>query len=317
MQPERPLLLQDEDLWYGLLWQRCLFIVAILNFAMWWRITQYPGHIPQHKWLCLAFILGCALRGSMPRVDVERTCFYDSFLSTPLIGRTVATVAEMCYIKQVQMVAMVVQLKDIPNPSKWVVMAIAVAETSSWLGVTTTFQLFHAVEESIWTLSVLSMVIYSFIFYWRRRKTVGWVDFLLHLQDRNEATCTAYWMVVIGVPYICFMCYIDVPMYITRYLQDTADGKTYFGVVEGLVDTASCKVVTQSYNAWKEEIPWMTGYFTFFVWTSIRMLMPVQRYGLIRALFPHSKIAEKVLSDDPAPLLSTWFPFYSQKDKAA
>ncbi len=37
-------------------------------------------------------------------------------------------------------------------------------------------------------------------------------------------------------------------------------------------DMAQCKKVTKSYNDWKDDMPWLTGYFTFAVWSSILMV---------------------------------------------
>jgi hypothetical protein len=33
----------------------------------------------------------------------------------------------------------------------------------------------------------------------------------------------------------------------------------------------SCQIVTQRYEDWKDEMPWLTGYFTLAVWCSLYM----------------------------------------------
>src|SRR5262245_35866377 len=42
----------------------------------------------------------CGFRSLFPRVDVERVCLWDTWLSAILLGRTAATVAELCFALQ-------------------------------------------------------------------------------------------------------------------------------------------------------------------------------------------------------------------------
>ena len=51
--------------------------------------------------LSAAYVFGCAFRSVLPRGDVQRICLFDTWLSQPsLVGRSVATVAEICFIIQ-------------------------------------------------------------------------------------------------------------------------------------------------------------------------------------------------------------------------
>src|SRR5688572_3982015 len=45
--------------------------------------------------LCAAYVFGCAFRSILPRADVQRICLFDTWLSSVLIGRSVATIAEI------------------------------------------------------------------------------------------------------------------------------------------------------------------------------------------------------------------------------
>src|SRR5271154_5081664 len=47
-----------------------------------------------------AYVLGCAFRSVLPRADVQRICLFDSWLSSVLVGRSIATVAEICFAIQ-------------------------------------------------------------------------------------------------------------------------------------------------------------------------------------------------------------------------
>src|SRR6516225_1303607 len=50
--------------------------------------------------LCAAYVFGCAFRSFLPRADVQRICLFDTWLSSVVIGRSVATVAEVCFAAQ-------------------------------------------------------------------------------------------------------------------------------------------------------------------------------------------------------------------------
>ncbi len=50
--------------------------------------------------LSAVYVLGCAFRAIVPRADVQRIGLFDSWVSSVLVGRSVATVAELCFIAQ-------------------------------------------------------------------------------------------------------------------------------------------------------------------------------------------------------------------------
>ena len=50
--------------------------------------------------LCGAYVFGCAFRSILPRADVQRIVLFDTWLSSVMVGRTVATVAEICFVIQ-------------------------------------------------------------------------------------------------------------------------------------------------------------------------------------------------------------------------
>jgi hypothetical protein len=58
-------------------------------------------------------------------------------------------------------------------------------------------------------------------------------------------------------------------MYWSRWLLDQADGHAYMSVADGMVDVGRRWSVSYRWEDWKDEIPWMTLYFTFGVWSSI------------------------------------------------
>src|SRR5262245_9206191 len=91
--------------WWGL-----LTLVSGVNIAVWfvlYRTLQEPRiggpgspSIELMLLLCAAYVFGCAFRSFLPRADVQRICLFDTWLSSVMIGRTVATVAEICFVAQ-------------------------------------------------------------------------------------------------------------------------------------------------------------------------------------------------------------------------
>src|ERR1700747_3640494 len=92
--------------WWGL-----LTLVSAANIAGWVslyrRLHDQPtgtlgntSSIELMLLLCAAYVFGCAFRSFLPRADVQRICLFDTWLSSVVIGRSVATVAEVCFAAQ-------------------------------------------------------------------------------------------------------------------------------------------------------------------------------------------------------------------------
>ena len=59
------------------------------------------------------FIFACGTRSVFPRIDGPRICFYDYWLSYPLVGRTLATFGELAFVYQLTLIT-----KSIANGEK-------------------------------------------------------------------------------------------------------------------------------------------------------------------------------------------------------
>src|SRR6476659_77143 len=91
--------------WWGL-----LTLVSGVNIAVWFALygtLQEPrtsgfgsASTELMLLLCAAYVFGCAFRSFLPRADVQRICLFDTWLSSVVVGRTVATVAEVCFAVQ-------------------------------------------------------------------------------------------------------------------------------------------------------------------------------------------------------------------------
>lgn len=175
-----------------------------------------------------------------------------------LAGRTVATIAEIAIIVQCSILLREAGKGAEDQLSVYVarliVPIILIAECSSWYAVISTNYLASVIEESLWTVSGI-LLAFSFISLWTRVKRVQRY-FLLA-------------MLLFCLGYILFMITIDVPMYWLRYRQDTAMGIDYLSLTQGILDSAKNCTVSFNWSVWRQEIVWMTLYFTVAVWVSI------------------------------------------------
>jgi hypothetical protein len=91
--------------WWGL-----LTMVSGANIAIWFLLYSQLHEQPTRSLgssgiqfmllLCAAYVFGCAFRSFLPRADVQRICLFDTWLSSVVVGRSVATVAEICFAAQ-------------------------------------------------------------------------------------------------------------------------------------------------------------------------------------------------------------------------
>src|SRR5215468_6620614 len=92
-------------------WWSLLTAVSAINIAAWFSLYHYlqkprTGALVDTSGtevmllLCAAYVFGCAFRSLLPRADVQRICLFDTWLSSVVIGRSVATVAEVCFAAQ-------------------------------------------------------------------------------------------------------------------------------------------------------------------------------------------------------------------------
>jgi hypothetical protein len=221
--------------------------------------------------LSAAYVFGCAFRSVFPVFDVPRICLFNTWLSSVIVGRSVATLAELCFVGQWAL--MLRESSRVTGSvfgkiaSLAVIPLILIAEACSWYSVLTTSNLGHIAEESIWGLSAALMVA-SMLVIWPRCSAAR--------RPLLVACCAA------GVIYVAFMVLIDVPMYWSRWIADEAGGRHYLSVVQGLQDISGRSVVSYRWDDWKSEVAWMSLYFSVAVWVSV---------SLIHAPMPEAYIA--------------------------
>jgi hypothetical protein len=254
-------------------WWTVLCAIAVINACVWHRKallvatesgSAAPSVIRIQRWqllLSAVFVFGCAFRSVFPRGDVQRIGLIDSWLSSVLVGRSVATVAELCFMGQWALLLRCAA-RDVGSPfgvlaSRLIIPLIVVAEVCSWVAVLTTCYLGNVVEESLWALSAFLLVV-SCLILWTRSRAA-----------RRPFLAAA---LVLGTLYLAFMCTVDIPMYASRWQADEASGRIYLAIGQGMADAWSRRVVTFSWAEWQTEIPWMTLYFSVCVWWSLALV---------------------------------------------
>jgi hypothetical protein len=251
------------------IWWLFLLLVSASNIALWLtlrrrfrRESAAPGRgilaIELMLLLCAAYVFGCAFRSVLPRADVQRICLFDTWLSSVVVGRSVATVAEVCFAAQWAIVlrhlATAARSDLVQRLSGWIVPLILTAECCSWYAVITTSYLGNTVENSIWAVTFLIIAI----------------ALVRLLNDYRGIARYGIGLGIAGITlYLAFLVVIDVPMYFTRWQADLASGKQLLGIVSGLHDVSTRWVVTHDLAEWRDEIAWMALYFSTAVWSSL------------------------------------------------
>jgi hypothetical protein len=210
--------------------------------------------------LCAAYVFGCAFRSFLPRADVQRICLFDTWLSSVAVGRSVATVAEICFVAQWAIILHQLGTmtgSDTTLNAAWVIVPlILIAECFSWYAVLTTNYLGNAIENSIWAVAFF---------------VVG-IGLCRLLPEFNGLVRVVLAITIIGiVGYLAFLMTIDVPMYLSRWRAVIADGSKRLRPLEGLRDVSMRWVVTHDLAEWKDEIAWMSLYFSVAVWASLAL----------------------------------------------
>jgi hypothetical protein len=252
--------------WWGL-----LTLVSGANIAIWLLLYRQLHEQPIARLgstssmelmllLCAAYVFGCAFRSFLPRADVQRICLFDHWLSSVVVGRSVATVAEICFAAQWAIILH--QLGTLTGSDTtlnvaWVIVPlILIAECFSWYAVLTTHYLGNAIENSIWAVAFF---------------VIG-IGLCRLLPEFDGLVRMVLAITIIGIAgYLAFLVTIDVPMYLSRWRAVIADGSKRLGPLEGLRDVSMRWVVTHDLAEWKDEIAWMSLYFSVAVWASLAL----------------------------------------------
>lgn len=247
-----------------MLWLGSIGGLAVFNFGLWiWiaRSTSLRTSYAKTQLLLSGVYVGvCGFRSFFPRVDLERLCLWDTWLSTIVVGRTAATIAELCFALQCAM--FVQQLSDITGiavlhtAAHVFVPLVVLAELVCWYAVLSLNHIGHVVEESLWALL---MSILAAAFGTAASATQGMLQWMLIAGS-----------VIYGVGAGLTIAF-DVRMYVRRWRLRPA--AIHMSFVSGLRDSQRRRHPTLLWEIWRKEAPWMTLYFSIGVWTSLAMVL--------------------------------------------
>jgi hypothetical protein len=169
-------------------------------------------------------------------------------------------VAELCFAAQ--WVLVLQQLGETTgavtalNAARVVMPLILIAECVSWYAVLTKNNMLHGVENSLWAVAFSAVAI-------------GFCRLLVEFDGVARGILV---VAIIGIAgYLAFLITVDVPMYFARWRAKVADGSQRLRPLEGLRDVSTRWVVTHDLAAWREEILWMSLYFSAGVWASLAL----------------------------------------------
>jgi hypothetical protein len=245
------------------LWLWSLAALAALNLGLWIWLASTPSldspYAGTQLLLSGIYVGVCGFRSLFPRVDLERVCLWDTWLSAVFLGRTLATIAEVCFALQcalfLQRLADITGMPLLDVAAQVLVPLVIVAEVACWYSVLSLNHIGHAIEETLWALL---MLILSAGCGAAAIATQGPLRWML------AAGSVIY--AVGGTLTLAF----DVRMYLRRWREWTADR---LDLATGLRDSHVRRKPTFAWDVWREEVPWMTLYFSFGAWTSLAMVL--------------------------------------------
>lgn len=239
--------------------------MAVINIGVWtWAIVLHSEM--QHfsyaqPILSGIYVFVCAFRSFLPRIDVERYCLFDHPLSSVMLGRTLATIAEVSFSAQcallVYQLGQTLDVQSIQYTAYSIVPIIVLAQISCWYATLSLNHFWHSVEEAAWVVMVtLAAACFS----------IG----LVMLSGVLKVLMAIGIISCLGTAYI--MLFIDIPMYLSRKEDSHKKAKRFLTLNAGIKDAISRRVKTSDWSIWKKEVIWLSTYFTFGVWLSIGMV---------------------------------------------
>jgi len=248
-----------------LIWWMALCVAAVMNAALWVysarRLKARQGELAADLyrtrrtvlWLSAVYVAGCGFRSFFPMVDVPRICLHETPVSRIFAGRMVSTVAELAFSMQW---VFLLREAGATFAARAIVPLLVVAELFSWFAILSRNNLFHAIENSLWTLSA-ALAAVCMLFLWNE------------YGERGRRVMLA--VAVSAAGYIAFMLSYDVPMYLGRWQAGIPVGTDYPSFAEGFSQLIARCTVTWEWASWWQDAVWLSAYFTLAVWISIAL----------------------------------------------
>lgn len=245
-------------------WVASLAVLAAVNVGLWlWMANSVSPRTPYAEsqlFLAAVYVGVCGFRSLFPRVDLERVCLWDSWLSAIVLGRTAATIAELCFALQcglfVQRLSDLTGLPLLAAAAQAFLPLALVAQIACWYAVLSLDHLGHALEETLWALIMLILAL-----------STGAAGF--------ASQGALAWLLLTGAVVYCVGAVLtlvfDVTMYVGR--RRAWANVHRLPLATGLRDCGVRRMPTRAWEVWRHEVAWMTLYFSIGVWTSLAMVL--------------------------------------------
>lgn len=249
-----------------MLWWKFLCATAVINILVWlvaiWMRSDTQEFSYAQPILSGIYVMVCAFRSFYPRIDLERYCLFDRPISSVVIGRSLATIAEISFTIQCAIVVyemgLMMHSQSMIYIAYSLVPIIVIAQICCWYAALTLNHFWHGMEEIAWVVMVMLAA-------------ACFAAGLVTLDGFYQVLMAVGLISCLGSAYI--MAFFDIPMYLSRKEHSSKRGMKYLTVSEGIKDAIKRRVPTNDWEVWKKEAVWITPYFTVGVWLSIAMML--------------------------------------------
>ncbi|CAJ1358896.1 unnamed protein product [Effrenium voratum] len=277
-------------------WWVTLFSIATFNIAMYAALTfcyyssfstdaAVKAYQQFMKNVCAPYVFVCAYRSYMPAQYPLRYVWFDTPLSSILLVRSLAAVAEMCFIAQIAKALSFIENQVNDTNQRWgnfyhsfcqasavaMVIIMFVAQCFSFAGTITKNNLWYACEEFNWGLAFAVGMPFFFV--------LSYQVFQLRKETETPWTCSCNAMVyAVGMSAFClgyvpYMFVIDAPEYWQRYQDQLAEGFEFLNFWDGVKNAAFVRHHTHLEEVWQYATVWQTAYFSAAVWLSLLLAL--------------------------------------------
>tara|TARA_B100000941_G_C28445448_1_gene522037 strand:- start:312 stop:1163 length:852 start_codon:yes stop_codon:yes gene_type:complete len=270
------------DWWYR------ISTITILNFLVLYELSKNQVFQDDSYFISLIgiYLFVSIFRSYYPKKEVEKVCLYDHFMSKPVVGRTIATIAEISLIlalihifKEISfdIYQMNTNINFVLNIT---LILIIVAQISCWMSVITEHFLFNLVEESLWTIT---FTIYTII------SAINFYNITESNPKLNHISLFCKLSIPLFITYVLYMLLIDLPLYSKKWntIDKNKDKRITWNefyndihkhlaensLYQKIMKITNCSKFETSWEEWSDEVPWMIGYFVIIGWVLIILVL--------------------------------------------
>mmetsp|Transcript_87949 Transcript_87949/g.257113 ORF Transcript_87949/g.257113 Transcript_87949/m.257113 type:complete len:344 (+) Transcript_87949:81-1112(+) len=317
-----------EPLWqpWAVSWYILLSVIATSNICTYamlkccYRFSADPEMQAYQKFMlrtAMPFVLVGAYRSYLPSQYPNRYVWFDTPLSSLLLVRSLAAIAEMSFISQVakglSVIGHQVYLAAggclshclLQLVARAMVAIIFIAQCFSFAGLVSESNLWFAWEEFCWGLAFLLGLPFFCLLscrVWRLRS-----ERCLCCRSCCNAFIYAVGLSIFSLVYVPYIFLFDVPVYYRRYQSQLREGFQPLGLWEGTQDAAATRRLTHALDVWRYPRVWQTAYFSAGVWMSM-LLALAPRFEIAEAAADRAAVdsdeAKVVVVDSPVDKVS-------------